>query len=90
MNRKVSPSKTLAGHDVIARLAVGAEAVDDNLGAVLVVDIRVGFAVFIDGGMLPDGGDVRTFPAASPTCLRDAYTYALEVVQELVDEQVEA
>lgn len=87
MNAKVSPRKT-PRRDLIARFAVGVEAVDDNLGCVCIADTGQGFEVFIDGGLLPDGSDFRDFPASRQSCFREAYAFALEVVQELVAEQV--
>jgi hypothetical protein len=75
--------------DVIARLSIGAEACDDNIGSVCVANRGNGFGVFINGGMLPDGEDERFFPASDVHCLEQAYAFALSIVQQLVEEEVQ-
>lgn len=76
--------------EVIARFAVGIEAVDDGIGSVLIADHGDGFRVFVNAGMLPDGSDFIDFSASRANCLRDAYAFALSLVAEIVADQVEA
>jgi hypothetical protein len=70
---------------ILARLAVGAEAVDDGLGAVIVATDGPAFCVYVSGGILPDGATRRDFADASA-----AYAYASGVAAELAAECLDA
>jgi hypothetical protein len=75
--------------DVIARISIGVEACDDNIGSICLANRGNGFSVFINGGVLPQGEDERFFPASDVRCLADAYAFALSIVQQLIEEEVQ-
>lgn len=68
---------------VIVRLAIGAEACDDGLGEICVIDRGDGFEVFVTSGQLPDGQERVDF-GSGPDCLANAFSYALEVARILM------
>lgn len=75
--------------DVIARFAIGVEAVDDGIGAVCISNRGDGFAVFITAERLPDGTRERHFPASDLRCLANAYAFALEIVAKKAAAEVQ-
>jgi hypothetical protein len=75
--------------DVIARLSIGGEACDDNIGSICVANRGNGFAVFINGGALPEGERERFFPASDIRCLANAFAFALSIAQLRIDEEVQ-
>lgn len=89
MNANQRTMLTDTAPDVIARLSIGGEACDDNIGSVCVANRGNGFGVFINGGVLPDGEDERFFPASDVRCLEQAYAFALAIVQDLIAEEVQ-
>lgn len=75
--------------NVIARFAVGVEAVDDGIGAVCISNQGDGFAVFINAERLPDGARERHFPASDLGCLANAYAFAFEIVKQRAESEVQ-
>lgn len=74
------------GSVVIARLAIGTEAAAAGavLGALIVQRRGPGYyAVFVEGGLLPDGEDVRVFLDPERIAQQRALVFAFEAAHRL-------
>lgn len=77
-----------ARSEVVAKIAIGAEAIDDGLGCLILSgNVDAGFEVFVNGGTLPNGREYVGFfgPLAAAQALEFFLATARELAVEMID-----